>query len=106
MSEWTHMYVVLLKGDVEEARDLELVGIALEVAGRCGKPVVVDLSGVGFMGADLLYELFKPGHFGRPRPWLSGPLSAYVARTFEVTGTAAAFRTFPSLMEATVAAWP
>ncbi|MFD7856197.1 hypothetical protein ACFV6B_18165 [Streptomyces microflavus] len=103
MTEWTHLFVILLEGDINETEDLELVELALESAQRSGKQVVVDLSGVQFMGAHLLGELLKPGRPGKPRPWLAGPLSDYAEHTLSVTGTTRAFRIFPTLVQAIAA---
>ncbi|UDM05410.1 STAS domain-containing protein [Streptomyces longhuiensis] len=106
MSEQTHLFVVFLSGDIEDDAAMELVGLALESAGRSGKQVVVDLSGVQFMGAHLLGELLKPGRGGGRLPWLCGPLSSPSARTLEVTGTDRVFRIFPTLTDAKAAAYP
>ncbi|MFD7853409.1 STAS domain-containing protein [Streptomyces microflavus] len=103
MTEWTHLFVIFLEGDVNETEDLELVELALESAQRSGKQVVVDLSGVQFMGAHLLGELLKPGRLGKPGLWLAGPLGGYAERTLSVTGSAGAFRIFPTLADATAA---
>ncbi|MER6195402.1 STAS domain-containing protein [Streptomyces cyaneofuscatus] len=106
VAEWTHSLGVGLEGDVNEAEDLELVELALESAQRSGKQVVIDLSGVQFMGAHLLGELLKPARLGKRLPWLAGPLSSYAERTLAVTGTAGAFRIFPTLMAAAAASRP
>ncbi|MFB7999986.1 STAS domain-containing protein [Streptomyces sp. NPDC056002] len=106
MSEQRHLFVVFLSGDIEDDEAVELVGLALESAGRSGKQVVVDLSGVQFMNAHVLGELLKPGRGGGRLPWLCGPLGSLPARLLEVTGTDGVFRMFPTLMDATAAARP
>ncbi|MFD3524879.1 hypothetical protein [Streptomyces sp. NPDC058653] len=103
MSEWTHLFVVLLEGEGGEAKDLALVELALESAQRSGKQVVVNLSGVRVMGVHLLGELLKPVRLGKPTPWLAGPLNSHAESTLTVTGAADAFRIFPTLMAAAAA---
>ncbi|RAJ62039.1 anti-anti-sigma factor [Streptomyces sp. KhCrAH-43] len=101
VTEWAHQDVVLLAGVIEGARDVELVGLALQSVARSGKQIVVDLSSVEFMGIDVLYELLKPGRQIESRPWLCGPFHPIVTRLFELTGVLDVFRIFPSLPDAT-----
>ncbi|KAA0940454.1 hypothetical protein FGF04_10140 [Streptomyces apricus] len=104
MSERAGLFVVRLRGDVRGAEDTETVGLALASAGRSGKQVVVDLSAVGFMTTQLLYEFLKTGWTTDQRPWLAGPLSTHAERILHTTGTTEAFRIFPSLTDAVAAA--
>ncbi|MET8925818.1 hypothetical protein ACFWYX_35845 [[Kitasatospora] papulosa] len=105
MIEETHLFLVLLRGDVEGERDTELVRLALDSAGRSGKQVLVGLGEVNFMNTALLFELLKPTRRDTEQlPWLCGPLSQYARHTLEVTGTATAFQIFPTLPQALTAA--
>ncbi|MFD7794721.1 STAS domain-containing protein [Streptomyces sp. NPDC059759] len=103
LSKWSCLELVLLAGDLNDDSG-ELLELALEVAGRSGKPIVVDLSAVTFLGESGLNALLMPLHGGLTLPWLAGPLTAHVKRVLTVTGTLAHFRIFPSLMDATAAA--
>ncbi|MFQ6144643.1 STAS domain-containing protein [Streptomyces seoulensis] len=106
MTEWAHQDVLLLAGVIEGAYDMDLVDLALQAAARSGKQVVVDLSGVEFMGASMLCALLGPGREAASRPWLCGPFQVAVDRLFEVTGVLGVFRVFPDLLAATRAARP
>ncbi|MFC9409892.1 hypothetical protein ACFRAA_32650 [[Kitasatospora] papulosa] len=105
MTEETNLFMVMLRGDIEGARDAELVRLALDSAGRSGKHVLVGLGEVNFMNTALLFELLTPAHRGKGQlPWLCGPLSQFARHTLEVTGTASAFQIFPTLSQALTAA--
>lgn len=103
VSDWPHLELVLLIGELEDARDADLVELALKIAGRSGKPIVVDLSKARFLSVFIVSVLISPRH-GGDLLWLAGPLAAKVERVLTVTGTRARFRVFPTLVEAATAA--
>ncbi|NEB81903.1 hypothetical protein G3I40_42825 [Streptomyces sp. SID14478] len=102
MTEWSSIFVVVLQGAPEDAEELELVDLALELGHFTRKPVVVDLYDVGFFTAELLCALLRPARQGWDLPWLVGPLSATTRHRLEITGTVGAFSVFDSLPEAEI----
>ncbi|APU38569.1 MULTISPECIES: STAS domain-containing protein [unclassified Streptomyces] len=95
--------VIRLRGEVDEDSAPSLVG-ALARAAACGLPrTVVDLSGTPFVDSSVLHALLdaQRAHADAGSVLvLAGPLHTAVRRLFEVTGTAAAFRTADSLATA------
>ncbi|WP_394437202.1 hypothetical protein [Streptomyces sp. SGAir0957] len=106
MTEWTRVVVILLQGDVQGARHMELVRLALASAGQSGKQIVTDLSRVHYMNLNLLAELLEPEHHGVSRPWIAGPLNEPAQRLFDLTHATSMFRIFPALPDAVQAARP
>ncbi|MBQ0855687.1 STAS domain-containing protein (plasmid) [Streptomyces sp. BH-SS-21] len=104
ISEWTHLALVVLEGDLDADEDVELLDLAVQSAERSGKRVVVDLSGVTYLGSEAFNTLLMPLWRGRALPWLAGPLPRQLEQLLTVTGARQRFRVFPTLKEAAEAA--
>ncbi|MGW5736373.1 MULTISPECIES: STAS domain-containing protein [Streptomyces] len=101
VTEWTDLFVVVIAGDFENRSELDLLDMALESGRLAGKHVVVDVSRVECMNAEVLGALLRHRSGTGRLPWLVGPLSFSTKRRLEVTGTLTRFRVLPTLLEAT-----
>ncbi|MBQ0855681.1 hypothetical protein J8N05_46850 (plasmid) [Streptomyces sp. BH-SS-21] len=95
---------MVLEGDLDGDEDVELLDLAVQSAEHSGKRVVVDLSGVAYLGPEAFNTLLIPLQRGHALPWLIGPLPQHVEHLLTVTGTREHFRVFPTLPQAAEAA--
>ncbi|MFF3641132.1 hypothetical protein [Streptomyces sp. NPDC002564] len=101
VTEWQHLFVVLINADFEDLIDLERLDMALEIGRLTGKHVAVDASRIPFMSAEVLTTLLRHRQRTGHLPWLVGPLSPPTTRRLEISGTLRLFEIFPTLLEAT-----
>ncbi|MGW1988286.1 STAS domain-containing protein [Streptomyces collinus] len=92
VSEWSHLFLVVLDGDLEAPDDEDFVAMALEAADSSGKQPVIDLTRVPFLDCAVLNVLIDPVYRQAALPWLVGPLSPSVRRLLDVTGLTEHFR--------------
>ncbi|MCX5206765.1 hypothetical protein OG897_35840 [Streptomyces sp. NBC_00237] len=102
VTERANHFVIQVEHDMGTAKDQDLLAMALEAGAMAGLPVVVDMSRLLCLNANVLDLLLNAG---TERPWLAGPLFPLVHKRLVVSAPADAFRIFPSVEEATGETW-